>query len=203
MPPSEARGSTRATPKILLLVAGALLVARVALGVIDATHPEDRAERIEWTAPAAAPDAARSSGRLILYAFTGRDAASRKLAGDLFANEGIARQIQSRFVAVRVDGGPASDTPETAALRSKFGVTSEPVLVVSNADGSKIRTVRPADHASATFQALTDATMEVMDVPFQRGGRSFHFQFGGHRGAAGVGSPPPATGAADSIARIR
>jgi len=203
MPPSEAHGSTRSTPKILLLVAAVLLVARVASGIIDETHPEKRAELIDWTAPSAAPDAARSSGRLILYAFTGHDRASRRFSGDLFTNAEVAKQIENRFVPVQIAGGPASDTPETAALRARFGVKSEPALVVTNADGSKVQSVPVTGGTAATLQALSQATMEVMDIPFQRGGRSFRFQFGGHRGAAGVGPLPPATGEADSTARFR
>jgi len=171
----------------------------VASGVIDATHPEKRAEQIEWTAPSAAQGTARSTGRLILYAFTDHGSASHRLAGDLFTNAATAQQLQGRFVAVRIDGGPAADTPETAALRSRFGVRSEPALVITNADGSKVRNVPVQNGAAANLKELGDASMEVMDLPFQRGGRGFRFQFGGHRGDA----LPPATGEADSIARFR
>lgn len=198
MPASDRHGSTRATPAVLMVLAAVLLVARVASGVIDATHPENRPELVDWTSPSEAAAAARTSGRLILYAFTDEGAASRRLAADLFTNPGAAKQLESRFIPVRVDGGPAHDTPESSALRAKFGVRSEPALVVTNADGSKFRLVPAPANAAAAVQALTEAQMEVMDVPFQRGGRTFRFQFGNRHGLPPDSLLPPATGEADS-----
>ena len=197
MPASERHGSTRATPAALLIVAAALLVARVAFGVIDATHPENRPELIQWASPSEAAAAARTTGRLILYAFTDGGAASRKLSGDLFTNPDVAKQLESRFIPVRIDGDPAHDTPDDAALRSKFGVRALPALVVTNADGSKFHLVPAPANAAAALQALSEAQMEVMDIPFQRGGRSFRFQIGRH-GAPPDSLLPPVTGEADS-----
>lgn len=198
MPASERHGSTRATPAVLMIAAAVLLVARVASGVIDATHPENRPELVDWTSPSEAGAAARTSGRLILYAFTDDGGASRRLAGDLFTNPDVAKQIEGRFIPVRIDGGPAHDTPELAALRTKFGVRSEPALVVTNADGSKFRLVPAPANGAAALQALSEAQMEVMDIPFQRGGKTFRFQFGNRHGMAPDSLLPPPTGEADS-----
>ena len=197
MPASERHGSTRATPAVLMVAAAALLVARVAFGVIDATHPENRPELVEWTSPSEAAAAAHSSGRLIIYVFTDDGAASRKLAGDLFTNPDAAKQIAGRFIAVRFEGGPSHDTPESSALRAKFGVRAEPSFVVTNADGSKFQLVPAPASPAAALQALSEAQMEVMDIPFQRGGRSFRFQFGRH-GTRPDSLLPPVTGEADS-----
>ena len=198
MPASDRHGSTRTTPAVLLIAAAALLVARVAFGILDANHPEMRAELVQWTSPSEAETAARTTGRLILYAFTDDGAASRRLSGDLFANAGVAQQLQGRFIPVRIEGGPSHDTPESAALRSKFGVRAEPSLVVTNADGSKFRLVATPANGAAALQAMSEAQMEVMDIPFQRGGRSFRFQFGNRRGAPPDSLLPPVTGDADS-----
>jgi hypothetical protein len=198
MPASERHGSTRTTPAALLILAAALLVARVAFGVIDATHPELRPELVQWTSPSEAAAAARSTGRLILYAFTDGGAASRRLAGDLFTNPDVAKQLEGRFIAVRVDGGPAHDTPDEAALRAKFGVGAEPALVVTNADGSKFQLVPTPANAPAALQALSAAQMEVMDLPFRPAGRSFRFQIGNRHGAPPDSLLPPVTGEADS-----
>jgi len=207
MPPTEPHGSTRATPRVLVLAAGLLLVARVAFGVIDATHPENRPELVQWTAPAAAPVTARQTGRLLLYAFTDRKApASRKLTSEVFGTPDVAQQIDGRYVAVRIDGGPAKDTPETAALRGKFGVRSEPALVLANPDGTRFKRIDGYESRGALTEALSQAQLEVMDIPFNRmgragRGRSFRFQIGGH----GVGSADSteATGEADSVMRFR
>ena len=198
MPASDRHGSTRATPAVLVIVAAALLVARVAFGIIDATHPEIRPELIQWTSPSEAAATARATGRLILYVFTDDGRASRKLAGELFTSPDVAKQIESRFLAVRIDGDPAHDTADDAALRAKFGVRAVPALVVTNADGSKFQLVPAPANAAAALQALNEAQMEVMDIPFQRGGRSFQFQFGNRHGAPPDSLLPPVTGEADS-----
>lgn len=198
MPASERHGSTRATPAALVIVAALLLVARVAFGIIDATHPENRPELVQWTSPSEAPAIARTTGRLILYVFTDAGGASRKLAGELFTNPEAAKQLENRFIAVRIDGDPAHDTPADAALRAKFGVHAAPALVVTNADGSKFHVVPAPANAAAAMQALSEAQMEVMDIPFQRGGRSFRFQIGNRHGAVPDSLLPPVTGEADS-----
>src|SRR6266446_4908136 len=124
MPPSDGlRGPTRSTPVTLMVVAGLLLVARVALGIWDAANPESRPELVNWTAPAAAVDEARARGRLLLYAFTDRGVpASRKLAAEIFADAQSAQRIDKQFVAVRLEGKPADDSPEIAELRARYKI---------------------------------------------------------------------------------
>jgi hypothetical protein len=185
MPPSERRDSTRTTPRVLLAVAAALLAARIALGVADAVNPEIRPELVNWTSPAAAGESAREKGRLVLYVFTdSKDAASRRLASDLFGDPALASRIERTFVPVRIDGPASRDTPETAALRRKFGVTELPALVVATPDGAKSRLVPGRGPTSRVVQGLTRAQMEVMDIPFQRPGSGFQFRVGRGRGAA-------------------
>lgn len=203
MPPTDAHGPTRATPKVLLVVAGALLVARVALGLVDVVNPDARPELVTWTDRSAAVERARSSGRLLLYAFTDRaDGRSRKLAGALFADERAAQQLQQRFVAVRIEGRPGDDDPEVAALRQRFGVHQLPALVVASPDGAKFRTVAGFENAGKSLQDLTEAQMEMMDLPFVRPSRGFQFRFGGggrHGAPDSLGAG--ASGEADSTLR--
>lgn len=181
MPPSDG-GPTRANPAWLLLVAGVLLVARVGLGIWDATNPESRPDLVTWTAASSAAGEARARGRLVLYAFTDRDApASRKLSSGLFTEAAIARELMAQFVVVRIEGPAADDTPETAALRGKFQVTELPALVVATADGGKFKKIAGVESPRAALEQLTTARLELMDLPFHtRGG--VRFQIGGARG---------------------
>lgn len=181
-------GSSRGTPVWLLALAGLLLVARIGVGVWDANNPESRSELVNWAAPSAANETARDRGRLVLYAFTDRkDPASRKMASDLFADPAIAQQLGRLFVPVRIEGNPAADTPETAALRGRFHVTTLPALVVATPDGARSKLLPGFRNARATMEALTAAQMELVDLPFTRRG-GFQFKIGGNRGGAGDSS---------------
>ncbi|MEO5616440.1 MAG: thioredoxin fold domain-containing protein [Candidatus Eisenbacteria bacterium] len=187
MPPSSG-GSSRVTPLWLLAMAGLLLAARVGVGVWDAANPGSRPEAVTWTAPSAAVEAARARGRLVLYAFTDRrNPASRELSSELFADAGMARQLDRTFVMVRIEGKPAADTPETAALRSRFKVKETPTLVVATPDGARSKLVTGFVTALSTLEQLTLAQMEMMDPPFQRRG-GVRFPFGRPRGGAGDSS---------------
>src|SRR5438093_12989044 len=98
--PRAARsGPTRATPVLLLALAGALLVARVALGIIEHVRPVERADRVEWREPAAGEAEARADDRLLLYWFT-RDGEplGRQMSREVFADPRSAQMIQGQFV---------------------------------------------------------------------------------------------------------
>lgn len=184
-------GSSRANPLWLLAIAGLLLAARIGVGVWDAANPESRPELVTWTAPSAAAETARAHGRLVLYAFTDRqNPASRELSSELFADAGMAQQLAGQFIAVRIEGKPAGDTPETAALRSRFGVTEIPTLVVATPDGARSKRVTGFVNARSTIEELTLARMEMMDLPFlRRGGVRFQMgrPRGGERDSSGAG----------------
>ena len=185
MPPSNPRGGpSRATPAVLVVIAAALLVARVALGIWDTNNPESRPELMTWTAPSAAAEEARMSGRLVLYAFTDRkNIASRKLSSEVFADPELVQRLSREFVAVRIEGDPVNDTPGVAAMRAAAGVTITPALVITTADGAKSKLVVGFKNVRATMQALGAARMEVLGLPFSHrpgGGRSFRFQVGGN-----------------------
>ncbi len=171
MPPTEPGGSTRLTPRWLIAIAGLLLVARVGLGVWEARNPDRRPDHVEWTSPSAAVAAARAAGRPILYVFLDRaDPASRRLAAEVFTQSEMAEQINRRFVPVRIEGPPGRDTPETSALRRRFGVTTLPAMVVTTHDGAKSKTIAGYRGAIPTLEQVLVAQVEVLDLPLPRRG---------------------------------
>ena len=138
MPPAEeARrrsGPTRATPVVLLAFAGALLAARVVLGVYEEGRPVERADRVEWRTPAAGEAEARTAGRLILYLFTqDGDPPTRQMSREVFGDARAAAAIEERFVPIRVLdlSREGTNPPDVARLQSQYAVSEFPTLVVA------------------------------------------------------------------------
>src|SRR5437762_1380356 len=103
MPGATRSGPTRATPVVLIAVAAALLVARVALGIFEQVRPVERADRVEWREPAAGEAEARANDQLELYWFTREaDPVCRTLSREVFADPRAAASIQSQFIPIRV-----------------------------------------------------------------------------------------------------
>jgi hypothetical protein len=184
MPPTDGRsGPTRATPRVLLIVAGALLAARIALGVWDVASPDSRPELVTWHTFAEAQRSPVGGRRLMLYAFTDpRQRASRNLARDVFKSASLAGDLDRQFVSVRIEGTPDQDLPEEHALRARFGVTELPALVVATPDGERYKTIAGYHDAHTTMAALKNAQLEVMGLPFTHGG-GFQFRVGGRDSA--------------------
>lgn len=192
MPPSNGHaGPTRTTPIVLLALAGLLLLARIGVGVRDVVSPESRPELVDWVSVAEATQPGHPSGHLMLYAFTDHaQAASRKLASELFASPAASGAINREFVPVRIEGDPSADDPATRALRERFKVGELPALVVATPDGSRFKTIPAPANARDALQAIKQAQMEVMGLPF---GATKGFQFRiGNSGASGgpIGGPP-------------
>lgn len=181
MPPTDGRsGPTRATPLALLVIAGVLLAARVAVGVWDEASPDARPELVTWNTPAGAESVARDRGRLMLYAFTDqRQKASRDLSREVFSNANLARSLDKDFVPVRIEGSAEQDPPDAHDLRARFHVTELPALVVATPDGAHAKLVSGFHDARTTMTALKEAQLQVMGLPFTHGG-GFQFRFGRH-----------------------
>src|SRR5215831_14763347 len=186
MPPSDGRrGPTRQTPLVLLIVAGVLLVARVATGIWYEVHPGKPLDEVNW-APAPAPGRAAPSGKPVLYVFIDDSQdASQRLEREVFADARAAQMLESAFVPVRV----SSSAADGAVLRARFGVTELPACVVTSPDGGRFRTIAGYTNAGALMDSLSAARMEMADLPFIRG-RTFRFGVGGPAGIPG-GTPEP------------
>ena len=136
MPGAARAGPTRAVPVALLAFAAVLLIARVALGIVEQVKPVERADRVEWREPAAGEVEARANDQLQLYWFTREaDPVCRTLAREVFADPQAAASIQAQFVPIRVLDlwrEEGKNPPDVARLEQQYGVTEFPTLVVAH-----------------------------------------------------------------------
>jgi hypothetical protein len=165
--PRAARsGPTRATPVLLLALAGALLVARVALGIYEHARPVERADRVEWREPAAGEAEARDGSRLVLYCFT-RDGEphGRQMSREVFADPRSAELIQRKFVPIRVLDLAREDghnPPDVARLEQEYAVTEFPTLVVTTPGHERFEKQAGYAGALATTQFISGAPVRLL-----------------------------------------
>ena len=163
--------STRATPRWLLILAGAMLLARGGAAVYEHRHPPAIARLIPWSTPGA-PLGKTAGGaedtRPVLYDYSADWCQPcKKMEREVFAHEPSARFIKERFRPVRVDD--ADDSPAAEQLRQRHGATSLPTLVVEipgkeplqlSGYSSRRRTMRFLE------KALSGAARPATDKPY-------------------------------------
>jgi len=124
---------TRATPRIMLYVAGGLLLARIGLGVWLREKPVAR-DLVNWQPVAGAETAARRAGQPVLYDFTAEWCPPcRTLGTEVFDDKKAAEMINAGFHPVRVvdqTRESGRNTAEVAALQRKYKVNGFPTLVI-------------------------------------------------------------------------
>ena len=135
MPPAEKRtGSTRFDPSWLLLIAAALLLARVGWGVWESYNPPKRAEKVAWVEFEQAEALARASGKPVLYDFTAEWCPPcNAMKSELFSDEKHARAIANVVVPVRVLDRQREEGRNAAwvdSLQKAYAVDGFPTLVV-------------------------------------------------------------------------
>lgn len=135
MPPAEKRtGSTRFDPSWLLLLAAALFLVRVGYGVWESYNPPKTAEKVRWVAYERAEEAARKSGRPILYDFTAEWCPPCQAMKDgVFSDAASAKALESAVVPVRVLDRIREEGRNAAyvdSLQQHWRVDGFPTLVV-------------------------------------------------------------------------
>jgi thioredoxin-related protein len=166
-------GPTRATPVLLLALAGVLLLARVALGILEQVRPVERADRVEWREPAAGEAEARAADRLILYCFTrDGDPVCRTLSREAFADPQVAGLIQNQFVPIRVldlEREEGHNPPDVARLEQQYAVRAFPTLVVAHPNQPTFMKQAGFTGRIATTQFLSSAAARIL-IPRTRMG---------------------------------
>lgn len=150
MAPTDAagvRGSTRRDPRILIMVAGVLLAARIGTGLWTGRHaPAEPADLVTWQDAGAAHDASVRAGRPILYDFTaGWCPPCKRMKQEVFNDRRSADFINQRFIPVRIldrAQETGSNPPEIQALQKRYAVDAFPTLVIVASDGRVLKTQR-------------------------------------------------------------
>jgi thiol:disulfide interchange protein len=162
--PGEARvrhGSTRWTPRWILLLAGVLLLARIATGIYENRNPPTRVDQVEWRPIEQAADASRGSHKPILYDFTAEWCPPcQAMSREVFSDEKQASMIVGMFVPVRVldrAREEGANLPEVEALQQRYRIEAFPTLIVASADGNELGRVEGYPGKDGLMKELRNA----------------------------------------------
>jgi thiol:disulfide interchange protein len=133
-----ARTSQRSVPVALFIIAALLLAARFTY-----TPKKDTGHSlVRWIPLQVAAERARDSGKPILVYFTAEWCGPcHVLEAEVFADEIVARDLNDRFLAVKVTDRMQEDgrnVPEVAALEQRYSVRGFPTIVFIDANGSEL-----------------------------------------------------------------
>ena len=162
MPPDDSRrGATRGLPRLLLVLAAALLVARVAMGLYESRHAPATTERVNWEPAAAGEAQSRTTGVPLLYEFSADWCGPcHRMQQEVFSDAEAAAAINRLFVPVRLvdrQREEGRNPPDVAALEARYRVEAFPTLVIVPTDGSQPTVIEGYPGKDALVRQLEEA----------------------------------------------
>ena len=182
--PSKAQGSSRPLPRWLLILAAALLVARIGTGIYEHQHPpapaaDDAsghaqgppvADLVAWVPAERAEAESQRTGKPILYEFSAAWCGPCKMmAREVFADPQAASVIGSMFVPVHVVDRKMEEghnSEQVDRLMSAYSIDGFPTLIVTWPGKGKYESTSGYGGRTGTVQWLAAASVKVRrDAP--------------------------------------
>lgn len=136
-----ARINQRAIPVVLIAIAVVFLAIRIGVGLAGkkpSAGPEG-GSLVQWVSIEEGAKLAASSGKPIMYDFTAEWCPPcHVLEAEVFQNAALAKEINERFVPVRVmdrQQEEGRNSPAVAELQQRYEVMAFPTVVVADASG--------------------------------------------------------------------
>jgi hypothetical protein len=139
-PTTPGGSQSRVSPVLFWIVAAAVLF-RVLTSVMDRPAGESHTGLVKWQTLEHAPEAARTSGKHLLYEFGAAWCGPCKLLDREWADPGVAAKVNDRFVAARVVDRQREDghnPPNIDELQRRYEITAFPALIAATPDGRLI-----------------------------------------------------------------
>jgi thiol:disulfide interchange protein len=168
MPPGDPRGnSTRSLPRLLLVLAALLLVARAGTGFTQRTPAStpSTVDRVSWVPAAAAEAQSRATGTPLLYEFSAEWCGPcQRMQREVFSDAEAAEEINRSYVPVRLvdrQREEGRNPPDVAALQERYRVEAFPTLVIVPTDGSSPTVVEGYPGKAALTRQLQETAARL------------------------------------------